>query len=287
MHDDVHHEHDGECGERQHAQKQRQEELCGVASALLAYLAFALADDAFGFVGSLVETLHGLVVGGELFDVLKVFVQEPLVGELRLEVGVGVFVVLHREPAAQAAFLVFFLEGFLRVFEQLFHRGHIGVLVFEMIDRVDAEAFDDLHPRHLLEIGLVFRAGFLPIVVAVIIEAIVNPVDLLTETLALGFHEVSDVGTRFFCLEIECDVTDSVGIEIAIARLLFLLAPIEVPNIAFALVPTDVIDVVQRFADSFGCHGIMRIRGVVAEVDVRQRVDGLDAKYMFGGQRVG
>ncbi len=193
MHDDVHHKHDGERGKRQYAQKHRQQELRRVAPALLGYLALALADDALDFVGGFVETLHGGVVGVDFADVLKVFVQEFLVGELRLEVGVGVFVVLHREPAPQAAFLVFFLERLFRESEQLAHRGDVGVLVFEMIDRVDAEALDDLHPCHLLEIVLVFGSGFLLVVVAVIIKAILHPVDLLAETLALGFHEIDDV----------------------------------------------------------------------------------------------
>ena len=193
MHDDVHHKHDGKCGERQHAQKQRQEELRGVAPTLLAYLALAFADNAFGFITGLLETLDGGVVRGNLADILKIFVQKLLVSELRLEVGVGVFVVLHREPAPQTTFLVFFLEGLFREFEQFAHRGHVGVVVFEMIDRVDAKALDDLHPCHLLEIVLVFGSGFLLVVVAVIIKAILHPVDLLAETLALGFHEIDDV----------------------------------------------------------------------------------------------
>ena len=67
-----------------------------------------------------------------------------------------------------------------------------------MIDRVDAEAFDDPHPRHLLEILLVFGSGFLLIVFVINVEAGFQPTQLFRKTRPFGSHEVGKVVRAVF-----------------------------------------------------------------------------------------
>ena len=252
-------------------------------------LPLAVGKNAVGFVLSLVETLHVRDVFIDFPKIFQIILQETLVGELRAQVGVGIFLMMHREEATETALVVFRLKGIF-IFREHSVEISIGFSGIQAgIFRRGAESLYYLHPGGLGAEEVVLGTGLLDIVVGIAVGAVHEPLALLLETVSLCVERLRHVMIVFRGQEVHGYGHHRAHWNSPVLRSIAFVAPdrCHLGHIASADIPEYVVDLVQQPSQSLACHGIVGVGRVVDQVDVRQRVYLLHTEHEHIGRLSG
>ena len=240
--------------------------------------------DVIRFALRLIEAFDGCCLVIDFLNVIQIIQKQIFVCVRLREVSIGIFLVLHGEPAGQTPMVEFMGQLLLFVGKELIPRRYLLGDIHQFVFRRDAETLDHLHPAGLSLEVRVFRPGFPAIIVAVPIGAVHDPGALLLEALALDGHKIRQVVVPIRKEETGRSVRHDRCGNHTVHRSVFRAIPhLDDPGwIAFAVGPENGVHLVQETPDSFLSHRVVGLVGVVSQVNIRERIYRLHTQHIAG-----
>ena len=223
-------------------------------------LVFGIGDDTLDVVLGLAESRVVMVLWVDIPEQLNVLLQELFVGVFLLQVGMWVLVAKHSHPSSYA-FVV------LEIVKQLLLRGFVDVIDAledfassrQVVFRLCSKTGKSLHHGYLMQVFAVFRSRFFTVLV-VAVDAVVEPIALLRETVAFMDEEPREI---VVIVAVE-EAFDKAGVQ----------------EVGIVLGEIMVVGLVQHLSDGGAGHGVVGVLKIAAELKVIKGIEGMD-----GGQQ--